>query len=291
MLAGWRGGGGGEERLAGAVRLCFSVLMTHLTVHREKALRQRWGVTVCVCVRACASASLLLVFLVQCIHVKRTFSVNSSLFGARVINHSVTAVVVLGAFVQVWLLWEQLPSPTNQLWFCCAERSGQANGRTQERRAAPCVLFTCLEKKGKKDEDFSVLIVHTCTCVCLCEHAGFGVCERVSARRTIRDVSSGFSCEKGNDGDGSSVEMQRRGMPVCNQSAAVECAWKCSGLQTAAQPLTHCCVSASPLTHYHWFPYTLPAVCMCACENKRQREIERSFGNVSVCVLSSFPII
>lgn len=40
---------------------------------------------------------------------------NSSLFGARVINHSVTAVVVLGAFVQVWLLWEQLPSPTNQL--------------------------------------------------------------------------------------------------------------------------------------------------------------------------------
>lgn len=164
MLAGWRGGGGGEERLAGAVRLCFSVLMTHLTVHREKALRQRWGVTVCVCVRACVSASLLLVFLVQCIHVKRTFSVNSSLFGARVINHSVTAVVILGAFVQVWLLWEQLPSPTNQLWFCCAERSGQANGRTQERRAAPCVLFTCLGKK-KKDEDFSVLIVHTCAWV------------------------------------------------------------------------------------------------------------------------------
>lgn len=29
-----------EERLAGAVRLCFSVLMTHLTAHREKALRQ-----------------------------------------------------------------------------------------------------------------------------------------------------------------------------------------------------------------------------------------------------------
>lgn len=108
-------------------------------------------VWLCVCVRACASASLLLVFLVQCIHVKRTFSVNSSLFGARVINHSVTAVVVLGAFVQVWLLWEQLPSPTNQLWFCCAERSGQANGRTQERRAALCVLFTCLEKKEKKE--------------------------------------------------------------------------------------------------------------------------------------------
>lgn len=29
-----------EERLAGAMRLCFSVLMTHLTAHREKALRQ-----------------------------------------------------------------------------------------------------------------------------------------------------------------------------------------------------------------------------------------------------------
>lgn len=162
-----------------------------------------------------------------------------------------------------------------------------------KKEGQPCVsyLLAWKKKKRKKDEDFSVLIVHTCTCVCLCEHAGFGVRERVSVRRTIRDVSSGFSCEKGNDGDGSSVEMQRRGMPVCNQSAAVECAWKCSGLQTAAQPLTHCCVSASPLTHYHWFPYTLPAVCMCACENKRQREIERSFGNVSVCVLSSFPII
>lgn len=33
-----------EERLAGAVRLCFSGLMTHLTAHREKALRQHRGV-------------------------------------------------------------------------------------------------------------------------------------------------------------------------------------------------------------------------------------------------------
>lgn len=55
----------------------------------------------------CACVSLLLFFLLQCIHVKRTFSVNfSSLFGAKLINHGVTAVVVLRAFVQVCLLWE-----------------------------------------------------------------------------------------------------------------------------------------------------------------------------------------
>lgn len=31
---------------------------------------------------------------------------------------------------------------------------------------------------------------------------------RANVRHIIRDVSSGFSCEKGNDGAGSSVEMR-----------------------------------------------------------------------------------
>lgn len=45
-------------------------------------------------------------------------------------------------------------------------------------------------------------------------------------------------------------EMQRGGCQCENQSAAVNGAWVCSGLQTAAQPLTHCCLPAPPLTHY-----------------------------------------
>lgn len=140
-----------EERLAVAVRVCFSVLMTHLAAHGEKALRQRWGVTVCV--------SLLLVVLVQCIHVKRTFSVNSSFFGAKAINHSGTVAVVLGALIQVCLHWEQPLSPTNQLWFFFFSVQYKVDKKSEDTRkkGSPVCPIYVLKKK-----QWGVLLAHTC---------------------------------------------------------------------------------------------------------------------------------
>lgn len=140
-----------EERLAVAVRVCFSVLMTHLAAHGEKALRQRWGVTVCV--------SLLLVVLVQCIHVKRTFSVNSSFVGAKAINHSGTVAVVLGALIQVCLHWEQPLSPTNQLWFFFFSVQYKVDKKSEDTRkkGSPVCPIYVLKKK-----QWGVLLAHTC---------------------------------------------------------------------------------------------------------------------------------
>lgn len=78
---------------------------------------------------------------------------------------------------------------------------------------------------------------------------------------SVKDVACGFSREKGNDGACcyETLLWRCRGrMSMWHQSAAVECAWVCSGLQTAAQPLTHCCLNASLLTR-SWFPCTLPS--------------------------------
>lgn len=53
--------------------------------------------------------------------------------------------------------------------------------------------------QGRKKRKSGVLSVHTCAC------AG------ASLRRTMQDVSSGFSCEKGNHGGGRSKPLDAEG--------------------------------------------------------------------------------
>ena len=108
----------------------------------------------CDCVCACVRVSLLLFFLVQCIHVKRTFSVNFSLFGAKVINHRVTAVVVLRAFVQVCLLWEQPSSESYKpaLILLCRIKWTREFKDTGKKGSPVCPIYS-LQKK-----DFGVLL-------------------------------------------------------------------------------------------------------------------------------------
>lgn len=247
----WRRRRRGEERLAGAVRLCFSVLMTHLTAQRESTATA-WR---CECECVCVHTYVSLLLLVQCIHVKRTSSVNSSLFGAKVINHCVTALVVLRASVQVCLLWEQ---PTNRLWLFRTEWSGQESVRTRERRAALSVLFIfCWGEKGLSCAGSTHLFLHI----------------SASVQRIVEDVSSEFSCEKGNDGPGCSEaslwSCRRRDANVKSKCCSGVCTGV-QGLQTAAQPLTCCCLNPSPLTQY-WF-HTGSA--HCAYETERERASE-----------------
>ncbi|KAF6738849.1 hypothetical protein FQA47_005840 [Oryzias melastigma] len=61
--------------------------------HRVMFASEAWYVYCRCCDDASHQAS-------SCIHVKRTFSVNSSLFGAKAINHSGTVAVVLGTLIQ-----------------------------------------------------------------------------------------------------------------------------------------------------------------------------------------------
>lgn len=104
----------------------------------------------------------------------------------------------------------------------------------------------------------------------------------VSVQRAIKDVSSGFSCEKGNDGAGCSEPLLWR----CRRGDANVKSKCCSGVCMGMQWASDCSTTTDPLLSQRFPTDTLrlvPIHALCnVCVSVKERE-RRRLG-VYVCV-------